>query len=132
MVNSLLPPELLDVLQGIRPVFHAASWESFLYLVTGLLLGYARASVVRASLVAPSGYNWRRLHAFVRRNRWRESELLQALTQVVLTTLYPAGWPSHLFWVLDTTYLEKVYAQATEGVLRHYRPHPKRGQGRLL
>jgi len=34
--------------------------------------------------------------------------------------------------VLDLTYLEKVYAQAIEGVLFHWRPHRKAGQGRLL
>ena len=39
-------PEMGPVLQGLRPVFHAASWESFLYLITGLLLGQAQADMV--------------------------------------------------------------------------------------
>jgi len=132
MTNPLLPQEIMEVLQALRPVFHASSWESFLYLVTGLLLGQAQAGIVRASLFAPEGYNWRRLHAFLRRNRWSETGLMVALIGMVLSVLYPDGFPAHLFWVLDQTYLEKVYAQAIERVMVHRRPHPKTGQGRKL
>lgn len=132
MSNIPLPPEIGLALQTLRPVFHAASWESFLYLITGLLLGQAQAGIVRASLVAPSGYNWRRLHDLLRRNRWCERELMRRWTQQLLVWLYPNGFPAHLFWVVDGTYLEKMYARATEAVLSHRRPHPKTGQSRRL
>ena len=51
---------------------------------------------------------------------------------MILEPLYPNGFPSHLFWVFDPTYVEKVYAQTIEGILLHFRPHRKTGQGRLL
>lgn len=132
MPHLPLPPEVGLALQALRPEFHAASWESFLYLITGLLLGQAQAGIVRASLLAPNGYNWRRLHDLMRRNRWDEIALMGRWTGVVLSLLYPAGFPPHLFWVLDGTYLEKMYAQAIDDVMTHYRPHPKAGQRRRL
>ena len=107
MPDLPLPPEVRLALQALRPVFHAASWESFLYLITGLLLGQAQAGIVRASLLAPKGYNWRRLHDLIRRNRWDGMALMVRWTGVVLSLLYPQGYPPHLFWVLDGTYLEK-------------------------
>ena len=54
------------------------------------------------------------------------------LARLVLSRLYPEGLPAHLFWVLDLTYLEKPYARTIEGILSHWRPHRKAGQGRLL
>lgn len=132
MTNPSLPQELMEVLHWLRPVFHASSWQSFLYLVTGLLLGQAQPGIVRASLVAPDGYNWRRLPDLLRRSAWSGTGLMVALTYMVLATLYPDGFPTHLFWVVDPTYLEKVYAQAIEGVMTHRRPHLKAGQGRNL
>lgn len=132
MTNLSLPQELMQALQCLRPVFHACSWESFLYLITGLLLGQAQPGIVRASLCAPQGYNWRRVPDLLRRKAWSGMGLLVALTGMVLATLYPDGFPTHLFWVVDPTYLEKMHAQAIEGVMTHRRPHPKAGQGRNL
>ena len=48
MAEALFPSGLLEALSALRPVFHAASWESFMYLLAGLLLGQAKAGVVRA------------------------------------------------------------------------------------
>ena len=53
MPNPLLPDELMAALSVLRPVFHAASWESFLYLLMGLLVGHAQAGLVRASRWGP-------------------------------------------------------------------------------
>jgi hypothetical protein len=132
MINPPLPQQILEVLQSLRPVFHACSWESFLYLITGLLLGQARAGIVRASLYAPKTYNWRRLHDLLRRSAWSGTGLMVALTKMVLSALYPDGFPTYLFWVIDSTYLEKMYARAIEGVLTHHRPHQKAGQSDTL
>ena len=49
-----------------------------------------------------------------------------------LKTVTCGRYPAHLFWVLDLTYLEKVYAKAIEKVMIHRRPHPKTGQGKRL
>ncbi len=132
MPPSLFPQEIIAALSVLRPVFHAASYESFVYLILGLLLGQAQAGIVRASLWAPSTYNWRRIHDFVRRNRWSEIQVMGALVGLILESLYPKGVPSHLFWVLDPTHVEKLYAQHIEGILLHFRPHRKVGQGRVL
>ncbi|HID10476.1 MAG TPA: hypothetical protein EYP17_04140 [Candidatus Latescibacteria bacterium] len=132
MAEALFPAGLLEALSALRPVFHAASWESFLYLLAGLLVGQAKAGVVRASLLAPPSYTWRRLLDFLRRNRWSGLKLMGALTSLILSRLYPEGLPAHLFWVLDLTYLEKPYARTVEGILSHWRPHRKAGQGHTL
>jgi len=132
MTNFPLPLEIMELLQSLRPVFHASSWESFLYLITGLLLGQAQPGIVRASLIAPPGYNWRRLHDLMRRNVWSGVRLMIELTEIVLRSLYQDSLPAHLFWVLDSTYLEKVYAKAIDGVMIHHRPHPKAGRSRWL
>jgi hypothetical protein len=132
MPSVPLPPEIVQALQGLRPLFHAASWESFIYLITGLLLGQAQAGTVRASLLAPAGYNGRRVHDFLRRNTWDGVAVMVRWTGIVLGLLYPEGWPPHLFWVIDGTYLEKRYGHAMDDVLIHRRPHPKTGQSRPL
>jgi len=96
------PLNCSHVLQSLRPVFHTDSWDSFLYLLTDLLLGQAQAVLIRVSLVASPEYNRRRLPDLLRRNRLSASELMVSLTQLILlTTLYSPGILSHLFWVLD-------------------------------
>jgi hypothetical protein len=68
----------------------------------------------------------------MRRNAWGGVRLMVELTEMVLRSLYRGSLPAHLFWVFDSTYLEKVYAKATDGVMIHHRPHPKAGQSRWL
>ena len=64
-----LPSLVLDWLAQVSPVFQAVSWQNFLFLMAGLLYGRAASSVVRAAEYAPTDYNWRRLHAFLRQAR---------------------------------------------------------------
>jgi hypothetical protein len=40
---------MADWLQGLSSLFHSSSWQSFQYLLVGLLTGPARSSVVRAA-----------------------------------------------------------------------------------
>ena len=125
-----IPPEIRDWLQGLSAVFHSASWESFQYLMVGLLYGSARSSVVRAASYAPPDYNWRRLHDFLRIGRWRGEELVQAMIGQVLRTIYGATWPARLWWVLDVTEKEKAFARKIPGIKKHYRGVRGRGQSR--
>jgi len=53
-------------------------------------------------------------------------------TGVVLHLLYPQGYPPHLFWVLDGTYLEKRYAQTIDEVMPYLRRKITEQQRRAL
>ncbi len=43
MPYCLLPQSWAKYSKALRPIFQAFSWESFIYLITGLLLGQAQA-----------------------------------------------------------------------------------------
>jgi hypothetical protein len=117
----IVPQVVLDWLLSLSQVFHAASWESCLYLLVGLLYGNASASVVRAAEFAPRSYNWRRLHDFLRIGRWKGKELVSVLVDQILLTLYPTGLPKRLWWVVDITESEKAYARKIPGIKKHRR-----------
>jgi hypothetical protein len=51
-----LPPVLLDVISTFRPLLRAEVFESFTYLLCGLLIGEAKHGTVRASVFAPAAY----------------------------------------------------------------------------
>ena len=51
-----LPAELTSLVHCLRPLFRAEVFESFCYLLTGLLIGEAKAGTVRASVFAPAAY----------------------------------------------------------------------------
>lgn len=132
MAETLLPPEILQVLQQRRPVFPPSAWRSFLYLCTGLLLGQAQAGIVRPSLWAPPGDTGRRLPDLVRRNRWSAIDLRIRLSPLLRMQRYPPGFPPPLFGTGEGTFLEKMYAPAIEAILSHRRPPPHAGQSRRL
>ncbi len=126
----IIPQVVLDWMLSLSQVFHVASWESCLYLLTGLLYGNASASVVRAAEFAPSCYNWRRLHDFLRIGRWKGKELVSVLTDQILRTIYPTGLPQRLWWVVDITESEKAYAGKIPGIKKHRRGSRGRCQSR--
>ena len=127
-----LPSLVLDWLAQLSPVFQAFSWQNFLFLMAGLLYGRAAGSVVRAAEYAPSDYNWRRLHAFLRQARWDGAALVEALIHQTLQTLFPQGWPQRLWWVVDVTEREKASAKKIPGISKVHRGARQRGQSRCL
>ena len=51
-----LPPELVSFIQQMRSLFRAEVFESFCYLLTGILIGEAKQGTVRSSVFAPESY----------------------------------------------------------------------------
>ncbi|HZC03571.1 MAG TPA: hypothetical protein VE844_20145 [Gammaproteobacteria bacterium] len=59
-----LPPALLDFISIFRPLLRAEVFESFTYLLCGLLIGEAKHGTVRASVFAPAAYQPQRCRIY--------------------------------------------------------------------
>src|SRR5918992_959939 len=123
-----LPPALLDFISMFRPLLRAEVFDSFTYLLCGLLIGEAKHGTVRASVFAPPEYQPQRLSDLFRCHKLSRQALMAQLTQGVLTTLYGGGLPARLFWLADSTLTEKplVRRGASVGLF----PRAKRIVGR--
>jgi hypothetical protein len=106
-----LPPALLDFISIFRPLLRTEVFESFTYLLCGLLIGEAKQGTVRASVFAPAKYQPQRLSDLFCQHKLSRQALMAQLTERVLTTLYPGGLPERLFWLADSTLTEKPFVR---------------------
>jgi hypothetical protein len=106
-----LPSALTLILQAFRPLMRVEVFSSFCYLLTGLLIGEAKAGTARASVFAPAPYWPQRLSDLLCRHKVSGQALMAKLVEVALASLYPQGLPERLCWIADATYTEKPYAQ---------------------
>ena len=106
-----LPFALTTILQSFQPLMRAEVFTSFCYLLTGVLIGEAKAGTVRASVFAPADYWPQRLSDLFCRHKLSGQALMAHLAAVVLAYRYTRGLPERLFWIADATYTEKPYAQ---------------------
>jgi hypothetical protein len=111
-----LPFVLTSILHAFQPLMRVEVFESFGYLLTGLLIGEAKAGTVRASVFAPADYWPQRLSDLFCRHKLSGQALMAHLAGVTLTYLYPQGLPERLFWIADATYTEKPYAHRIAAV----------------
>jgi len=116
-----LPAALTTILLTFRPLMRAEVFTSFCYLLTGLLIGEAKAGTARASVFAPAGYWPQRLSDLFCRHKLSGQALMAHLGAVVLASLYPQRLPERLFWIADATYTEKPYARHIASVDWFYR-----------
>lgn len=123
-----LPLELGSFIQHLRPLMRAEVFDSFCFLLMGLLVGEAKQGTVRASVFAPAHYQPQRLSDLFCRHRLAHQAFMAALARLVLHTLYPTTLPSRLFWIADSTHTEKPYAERVSGV--HWFHRTKRVAGR--
>ena len=105
-----LPSALTTILQTFRPLMRVEVFTSFCYLLTGVLLGEAKAGTVRASVFAPADYWPQRLSDLFCLHKLSGQALMAHGAAVTLAHLYPRGLPERLFWIADATYTEKPYA----------------------
>jgi hypothetical protein len=124
-----LPAALHTALRSFRFLFHADTWPVFLCVLAGLLTGHTTLACVRASLLATE-VTWRQCCDFYRRARWSRAAFLRATTALVLRTLYPAGLPARLWWVVDTTTSDKPSARQVFGIRQFWRGCRRPGQAR--
>lgn len=111
-----LPSELISFISALRPLMRAEVFDSFCFLLMGLLVGEAKQGTVRASVFAPAQYQPQRLSDLFCRHRLSHQAFMATLARLALATLYPQGWPQRLFWVADATNTEKPYAERSSGV----------------
>ena len=124
-----LPSELLTFIQHLRPLFRTEVFDSFCFLLTGLLVGEAKHGTVRASVFAPADYQPQRLSDLFCRHKLSHQAFMARLA---LQTLYPMGLPARLFWVADSTHTEKPYAERVSSVHWFHRTKQVAGRTRKL
>ncbi|MDQ3253514.1 MAG: hypothetical protein M3R15_06350, partial [Acidobacteriota bacterium] len=81
-------------LAHFRPLMRAEVFDTFSYLLCGLLIGEAKHGTVRSAVFAPADYQPQRLSDLFCRHKLSRQALMAQLTRLVLTTLYPAGLPA--------------------------------------
>lgn len=123
-----LPSELISFISCLRPLFRAEVFDSFCFLLTGLLVGEAKSGTVRASVFAPAEYQPQRLSDLFCQHKLSHQAFMAALARLALQTLYPAGLPQRLFWIADSTHTEKPFAERVASVRWFHRT--KRVAGR--
>jgi hypothetical protein len=111
-----LPAALVSFIELLRPLFRAEVFASFCYLMMGILIGEAKSGTVRASVFAGSDYWPQRLSDLFCRHKLSHQAFMAKLAEVALASLYPAGLPTRLFWIADSTYAEKPYAKRIASV----------------
>jgi hypothetical protein len=111
-----LPFELISFISSFRPLFRVEVFETFSYLMTGLLIGEAKHGAVRSSVFAPSNYCPQRISDLFTRYKLSHKDFIQVLVNLVLCEIYRFGLPGRLFWIIDTTYTEKPYSKKIQDV----------------
>ncbi len=111
-----LPAEVVSFISAFRPLMRAEVFDSFCFLLTGLLVGEAKHGTVRAAVFAPADYQPQRLSDLFCRHKLLHQALMVALARLALQALYPVGLPARLFWIADSTHTDKPYAERVSGV----------------
>jgi hypothetical protein len=82
-----LPSELLSFIQQLRPLMRLEVFESFCYLLMGILIGEAKHGRVRSSAFAPAAYQPQRLSDLFCRHKLSHQAFMAALARLVLRAL---------------------------------------------
>jgi hypothetical protein len=127
-----LPPELISFIHQLRPLFRAEVFDSFCYLLMGLLVGDAKQGTVRSSVFAAVGFWAQRLPDLFCRHKLSHQAFMARLTEIALLQLYPSGLPKRLFWIADATYTEKPYARRIASVGLFHRTKRVAGRAKHL
>ena len=127
-----LPSELISFISALRPLMRAEVFDSFCFLLTGVLVGEAKHGTVRAAVFAPADYQPQRLSDLFCRHKLSHQAFMAGLAQLALTLVYPAGLPARLFWIADATTTEKPYAERVSSVQWFHRTKRIAGRTRKL
>jgi Transposase DDE domain len=108
------------------------AFDSFSFLLMGLLVGDAKHGTVRASVFAPADYQPQRLSDLFCLHKLSHQAFMARLASLALATLYPSGLPARLFWLSDATYAEKPYARRVASVHWFHRTKQVAGRAKKL
>src|SRR5439155_12939165 len=131
-LRDSLPPVPLDFISVFRSLMRAEVFESFTYLLCGLLIGEAKQGTVRASVFAPTNYQPQRLSDLFCRYKLSRQALMAQLTEHVLVILYPSSLPARLFWLADSTLTEKPFVRRVASVELFHRAKRLVGRAKHL
>jgi hypothetical protein len=129
---GILPSQIQSFIQLFAPLMRVEVFETFSFLLTGLLIGEARHGTVRASVFAPADYQPARISDFFCRHRLSAQALMAKLASEVLRHLYGQQLPERLFWVADSTFAEKPYAKRVASIGVFHRTKLITGRNRNL
>ena len=127
-----LPPELVSFIQQMRSLFRAEVFESFCYLLTGILIGEAKQGTVRSSVFAPESYWPQRLSDLFCRHKVSHQAFMAKLVEIALKVVYPLGPVERLFWIADVTYTEKPHARQVASTGLFHRTKEVTGRAKHL
>lgn len=127
-----LPSELISFISALRPLMRAEVFDSFCFLLTGVLVGEAKHGTVRAAVFAPAAYQPQRLSDLFCRHKLSHQAFMAALARLALAALYPAGVPARLFWIADSTQVEKPYAEQVASLGWFHRTKRVAGRAKKL
>jgi hypothetical protein len=127
-----LPAELISFIHRLRPLMRAEVFDSFSFLLMGVLVGEAKHGTVRAAVFAPAEYQPQRLSDLFCRHKLSHQAFIAGLAGLALQALYPAGLPARLFWIADATHTEKPYAERVASVGWFHRTKRVAGRAKKL
>lgn len=127
-----LPPELVSFIQQMRSLFRAEVFESFCYLLTGILIGETKQGTVRSSVFAPESYWPQRLSDLFCRHKVSHQAFMAKVVEIALKVVYPLGPVERLFWIADVTYTEKPHARQVASTGLFHRTKEVTGRAKHL
>ena len=127
-----LPFEIISFISNFRPLFRVEVFETFSYLMTGLLIGEAKHGAVRSSVFAASSYYPQQVSDLFTRYKLSHKAFVQAIVNLVLCEIYRFGLPDRLFWIIDTTNTEKPYSKKIQDVRLWHRTKQIAGRAKHL
>jgi hypothetical protein len=113
---DILPSALENCIVSFRPLLRVEVYQTFYYLMVGLLVGEAKFGAVRSSVFAPADYQPSRISDFFTTHRVSPQAMMAELTALSLRLIYGGKLPERLFWLADSTQTEKPHAEKVSGL----------------
>ena len=107
-------------------------FNSFCFLLMGVLIGEAKHGTVRSSVFAPAASQPQRLSDLFCRHKLSHQAFMSALAGLMLRALYQEELPARLFWLADSTQTEKPYAKRVASVGWFHRTKRVAGRAQKL
>src|SRR5688572_11535280 len=85
---NILPSVIIQLLENFRPLMRVEVFETFILLITGLLVGEAKHGTVRSSVFAPADYQPARISDFFTTHRVSPQKMMAKLTELVLRSCH--------------------------------------------
>ena len=129
---DILPSALENCIASFRPLLRVEVYQTFYYLMVGLLVGEAKFVAVHASVFAPADYQPSRISDFFTTHRVSPQAMMAELTALSWRLIYGVKLPERLFWLADSTQTEKPHAEKISGLGLFHRSKRVTGRASYL